>query len=311
MSVTDVDRFREALLEERRRVTAAIENLHDDHPGTLSDETGEEVAYDNHLADTATETYDRELDYTLEENSEHVLGEIDAALARIEDGTYGTCTTAARRSPRSGSRPAPGRLSASGASASGKGVERARILAPRRCPRRLRDRRPHPDLDGGTPMGATWVQWVSLAAVAFSALAADQLTKAIVTSRLDLYDQVHVVGSFSIHHVANSGIAFGFFSSATPIVILLTSVAVAWMLYFFARSGSRHPILPVALGLVIGGSVSNLVDRVRLGHVTDFLDLRYWPAFNLADTFIVVGVAALLLALVDLGPQLGQAAARA
>jgi signal peptidase II len=70
------------------------------------------------------------------------------------------------------------------------------------------------------------------------------------------------------------------------------------MLYFFARSGSRHPVLPVALGLVIGGSVSNLLDRVRLGHVTDFLDFRYWPAFNLADTFIVVGVAALLLALV-------------
>ncbi len=99
MSVTDVDRFREALLEERRRVTAAIENLHDDHPGTLSDETGEEVAYDNHLADTATETYDRELDYTLEENSEHVLGEIDAALARIEDGTYGTCTNCGTQIP--------------------------------------------------------------------------------------------------------------------------------------------------------------------------------------------------------------------
>ena len=70
------------------------------------------------------------------------------------------------------------------------------------------------------------------------------------------------------------------------------------MLYFFARSGSRHPVLPVALGLVIGGSVSNLTDRVRLGHVTDFLDFKYWPAFNLADSFIVVGVAALLLALV-------------
>ena len=53
-------------------------------------------------------------------------------------------------------------------------------------------------------------------------------------------------------------------------------------------------MLPVALGLLIGGSVSNLVDRVRLGHVTDFLDLRYWPAFNLADVCIVVGVALLL-----------------
>ena len=74
-------------------------------------------------------------------------------------------------------------------------------------------------------------------------------------------------------------------------MIVLTGVAVAWMLVFFARSGARHPILPVALGLVIGGSLSNLLDRVRLGYVTDFLDLRWWPAFNLADSFIVIGVA--------------------
>jgi signal peptidase II len=56
-------------------------------------------------------------------------------------------------------------------------------------------------------------------------------------------------------------------------------------------------VLPVALGLVIGGSVSNLADRVRLGFVTDFLDFRYWPAFNLADSFIVIGVGILLAAL--------------
>ena len=70
------------------------------------------------------------------------------------------------------------------------------------------------------------------------------------------------------------------------------------MLVFFARSGSRHPVLPVALGLLIGGSVSNLLDRIRLGHVTDFLDFRCWPAFNLADCFIVVGVAILFLTFV-------------
>jgi signal peptidase II len=148
------------------------------------------------------------------------------------------------------------------------------------------------------PLGASWPQWISLATVALAGVTADQLTKAIVTNRLDLNDEVHIGGPFSIHHVTNSGIAFGLFASATAAVILLTTLAVAWMLYFFARSGARHPVLPVALGLVIGGSVSNLVDRVRLGHVTDFLDFRYWPAFNLADTFIVVGVAALLLALV-------------
>src|ERR671933_989734 len=88
----DTERFRQLLEDERRRVRAALANLHEEHPGSMSDETGEDAVYDNHLADTATDTYDRELDYTLGENSEHVLAEIDAALERIEDGTYGTCT---------------------------------------------------------------------------------------------------------------------------------------------------------------------------------------------------------------------------
>jgi RNA polymerase-binding protein DksA len=97
MSVVDTDRFRELLEEERTRVIAAIENLHNEHPGSIRDETGEDAVYDNHLADTATETYDRELDYTLEENSEHVLAEIEAALKRIEEGTYGICTNCGRQ----------------------------------------------------------------------------------------------------------------------------------------------------------------------------------------------------------------------
>ena len=146
-------------------------------------------------------------------------------------------------------------------------------------------------------LAATWPQWLALVVIAVAAAVADQVTKMIVSNRLALDDSVHIAGPFSIHHVQNSGIAFGLFASATPVVIVLTAIAVAWMLWFFARSGARHPILPVALGLVVGGSASNLVDRVRSGHVTDFLDFRYWPAFNLADTFIVVGVAILFVAL--------------
>jgi signal peptidase II len=148
-------------------------------------------------------------------------------------------------------------------------------------------------------LGAGAMQWVSLAAIAFAAVAADQLTKIVVTSHLALDEGDHVVGIFWIHHVQNSGIAFGLFSSATAAVIGLTAIAVGWMLFFFARSGARHPVLPVALGLVIGGSLSNLLDRVRLGYVTDFLDLRYWPSFNLADSFIVIGVGILLTALLS------------
>jgi signal peptidase II len=146
-------------------------------------------------------------------------------------------------------------------------------------------------------LAASTYQWVALGMIALTALAGDQLTKYIVSSRLSLDDSVHIVGPFSIHHVHNSGIAFGLFSNATPIVTALTAIAVGWMLLFFARSGARHPILPIALGLLIGGSASNLLDRVRLGHVTDFLDFEFWPAFNLADTFIVLGVLILLAAL--------------
>ena len=99
MKAPETDSFRDALLEERKRVEAALENLHEETAGSLSEESGEETAYDNHLADTATETYDRELDYTLEENSGHVLAEIDAALKRIEEGTYGTCTNCGKEIP--------------------------------------------------------------------------------------------------------------------------------------------------------------------------------------------------------------------
>jgi signal peptidase II len=161
--------------------------------------------------------------------------------------------------------------------------------------------------DGLTPvsvaersLGADVQQWAGLGLVAGSALAADQVTKHVVTSTVSLDDSVHVLGPLSIHHVQNTGIAFGLFSGATAIVVVVTAAAIVWMLAFFARSAARHPVLPAAFGLVIGGSVSNLFDRVRLGHVTDFIDIDWWTfrIFNLADSFIVVGVVILLVALV-------------
>jgi RNA polymerase-binding transcription factor len=89
----DTDRFRSLLEEERERVRHAIKHLSDDHSGSVEDETDELATADgNHMGDLASVTLDREIDYTLGENAEQVLGEIDAALKRIDDGTYGTCT---------------------------------------------------------------------------------------------------------------------------------------------------------------------------------------------------------------------------
>ncbi len=96
----DTERFRTLLLEERKRVQAAIDYLHDEHPGSIQDEVEETAGtVDDHLGETATATLDREIDYTLEENSGEVLEAIDAALKRIEDGTYGMCTRCGKPIP--------------------------------------------------------------------------------------------------------------------------------------------------------------------------------------------------------------------
>ena len=87
------DHFRDLLLEQRQSIEHARDAIQNDHPGSLSEETGDLVSggWDGHLGDAATETHDREVDYGLEENADQVLGEIDAALKRIDEGTYGTC----------------------------------------------------------------------------------------------------------------------------------------------------------------------------------------------------------------------------
>jgi RNA polymerase-binding protein DksA len=101
--VTSIDtkQVRDALLDERRRVEHALATLRDEHSGSLDEEV-EEMAptNDNHLAETATATLGREIDYTLGDNAEQVISEIDAALQRIEDGTYGTCVNCGREIPR-------------------------------------------------------------------------------------------------------------------------------------------------------------------------------------------------------------------
>jgi RNA polymerase-binding protein DksA len=88
----DTEHFRARLLEARKQVVGAIENIHAENPGSLGDETDEPTFQDNHLGDVATATFDREMASTLEDNSTHVLNEIDAALARIDEGTFGTCS---------------------------------------------------------------------------------------------------------------------------------------------------------------------------------------------------------------------------
>jgi signal peptidase II len=141
------------------------------------------------------------------------------------------------------------------------------------------------------------VQWVGLVAVTLVTFAADQVTKWVARSTLLDGGSVEVLPFLSLTYARNTGIAFGQFQDQQVIVIGLSAIAIGWMVVYFARSGGRHPLLPVALGLLIGGAAGNLVDRLRQGYVTDFLSVPDFPIFNLADTAITFGVILLLISL--------------
>ncbi len=302
---------RAELLRLRERILGAAAELaaDDEGVGELSSAAG-----DQHIADHASDLVDLEVDQSLVVNADNVIVEIDDALEahrgwdlRAVRGLWrGNPGGAARGSPVR--HPLPRRQATTGNGVS----EPVRADPPRRLDVRVGSSTNalQPISSAERRLGAGLSQWIALGVIAGTAIVADQLTKSIVSLRLPTGEAVATLGPFSIHHVQNTGIAFGLFADSTTAVIVLTTTAVAAMLVFFGRTAQRHPLLPVALGLVIGGSIANLIDRVRLGHVTDFLDFDYWPAFNLADTFIVVGVGLLFASFVAsdrTSPRLGTA----
>lgn len=132
-------------------------------------------------------------------------------------------------------------------------------------------------------------------------IAVDQLTKWIVVSNLPVdrpfFPIPPLSGIFAITFVTNSGIAFGLFKEVGTFFILLAVIAVALILFSVRRLPAHHRLVRVALGLALGGAIGNLVDRVRLGYVVDFIDLRFFPIFNLADSAIVIGMVLLAISL--------------
>jgi signal peptidase II len=131
-------------------------------------------------------------------------------------------------------------------------------------------------------------------------LLADQVTKAAVVGSIGLNEQVPVVGDFVLlWHVRNQGAAFSLFQGGQLLFYLVTILALGLLVYFARVFRGRGLLLHVVLGLVLGGTLGNLVDRVRQGYVTDFMsvgigDLR-WPTWNVADASLVVGIAVLVV----------------
>lgn len=130
---------------------------------------------------------------------------------------------------------------------------------------------------------------------AVAVIAADQMTKAVARNAVSGSGSNELLGGLiKIVDVRNSGVAFGQLSGGGIIVALVVALAlVALLWYFLSHLGT--PLIWLATGLVVGGAVGNIIDRVRAGAVTDFIKLPHWPAFNLADAAITVGVISLVV----------------
>jgi signal peptidase II len=135
--------------------------------------------------------------------------------------------------------------------------------------------------------------WLRLLAAVVAVIGLDQLTKRLAISALDRGESVNVFLGLDLTNTRNSGVAFGALQGSGTIVALLIACALLALVAYFAVNAGR-PWLWLPAGLLLGGALGNLIDRIREGAVVDFVDPIAWPAFNLADACIVVGVLVLL-----------------
>ena len=143
-------------------------------------------------------------------------------------------------------------------------------------------------------------KYLRLVVVTGLIVVADQVTKALIFAYLPYHQSITVVpGFFDITHIHNPGGAFGLMANLgetarTIIFLLASSLAVGLILYFYIKTPPSYTFLAVGFALIFGGAIGNLIDRVRLGIVIDFLDVYigeyHWPAFNIADSAITVGI---------------------
>ena len=135
--------------------------------------------------------------------------------------------------------------------------------------------------------------WALALATVGAVVAVDQMTKAWVRATVDPHEKINVFFLLDITRVKNTGVAFGALSGSGAVVFVAVLIAMAGLLAYFAAH-VEEPGLWLPVGMVFGGALGNLADRVRIDGVTDFIDPVLWPAFNVADICIVVGVLGVL-----------------
>jgi signal peptidase II len=129
--------------------------------------------------------------------------------------------------------------------------------------------------------------------------ASDQLSKLWIRTHLALWESLPLTDRLSLSYIGNPGSAFGLFANKTFLLIIISIAALLFILLFLRYLSPATTLSIVSIGLILGGAVGNLIDRLRFGYVIDFIDIRlwgnfHWPAFNIADAAITVGVFVLI-----------------
>jgi len=132
----------------------------------------------------------------------------------------------------------------------------------------------------------------------------DQISKEFIRLWMPLGDSWPSTGLLRIVHGTNTGSAFGLFAGFTNLLILASILGIAAVLYYFYRQGNNAIALRISLGLIVGGALGNLFDRVVFGKVVDFISVGWWPSFNIADSAISVGMFLLIFTMI-FGERLG------
>ncbi len=152
------------------------------------------------------------------------------------------------------------------------------------------------------PAVRSWYRdWVLLGAL-LSVFVADQVTKELVRLWMVEGEAIPAEGLLRLQYVVNRGSAFGLFQGQTLFLIVASGAGLALLAFFYRRHSHLSLLLRLGVGLMLGGALGNLVDRLLLGGVTDFIAVGWWPNFNLADSSIFVGVAAVAVALLRPAP---------
>lgn len=154
-------------------------------------------------------------------------------------------------------------------------------------------------MEGGTDREASLRPVLVLASTALVLYAADQITKALVVANVPFGARYDVIGDLAqLWHVRNTGAAFSILPGATWLFVPVTLGAIGMVVYFHRTLRDRGPWIQVVLGAILAGALGNLTDRLRLGHVIDFVSLGFgelrFPTFNVADSAVVLGIAALV-----------------